>query len=55
MCYKKLRKLKVAQSTYYSTMIGDLGKEMSLLIGPDATFIRKGSDLANRAGHYIYW
>ena len=24
MCYKKLRKLKVAQNTYYSTMIGDL-------------------------------
>ena len=30
------------------------GKTMSLLIGPDTTFIRKGSVFANRAGHYIY-
>ena len=27
---------------------------MSLLIGLDTTFIRKGSDLDNRASHYIY-
>ena len=27
---------------------------MSLLIGPDTTFIRLGSVLANRTGHYIY-
>ena len=26
---------------------------MSLLIGPDTTFIRKGSDLAYRAGHIV--
>ena len=26
---------------------------MSLLIGPDTTFIKKGILLANRAGHYI--
>ena len=25
-----------------------------MLIGPDTTFIRKGSVFANRAGHYIY-
>ena len=41
-----------------------LGREVSLLIGPDTTFIRligpfttfirKGSVFANRAGHYIY-
>ena len=31
-----------------------LGREVSLLIGPATTFIRKGSVLANRAGHYIY-
>ena len=41
-----------------------ISKEVSLLIGPDttflkkrsvfATFIRKGNVLANRAGHYIY-
>ena len=30
------------------------GKTMSLLIGPDTTFISKGSVFANRAGHYIY-
>ena len=30
------------------------GKTMSLLTGPDTTFIRKGSVFANRAGHYIY-
>ena len=30
------------------------GKTMLLLIGPDTTFIRKGSVFANRAGHYIY-
>ena len=30
------------------------GKTMSLLIGPETTFIRKGSVFANRAGHYIY-
>ena len=29
------------------------GKTMSLLIGPDTTFIRKGSVFGNRAGHYI--
>ena len=28
--------------------------EVSFLIGPDNTFIRKGNVLANRAGHYIY-
>ena len=28
---------------------------MSLLIGPEATFIRKGSVLAIRAGHFIYY
>ena len=28
--------------------------EVSLLIGPDTTFIKKGSVFANRAGHYIY-
>ena len=27
---------------------------MSLLIGPDTTFTRMGSVLANRAGYYIY-
>ena len=30
------------------------GKIMSLLIGPDTTFIRKESVFANMAGHYIY-
>ena len=30
------------------------GKTISLLIGPDTTFITKGSVFANRAGHYIY-
>ena len=29
-------------------------KEVSLLIGPDTTFIRKGRVFANRAAHYIY-
>ena len=28
--------------------------QMASLIGPDTTFIRKGSVLANKAGHYIY-
>ena len=27
---------------------------MSLLLGPDTTFIKMGSVLAVRAGHYIY-
>ena len=31
-----------------------LGREVSLLKGPDTTFIRKGSVFAYRAGHYIY-
>ena len=30
------------------------GEKMSLLKGPDTTFIRKGSVFANRAGHFIY-
>ena len=30
------------------------GKTMSLLIGPDTTFNKKGSVFANRAGHYIF-
>ena len=30
-----------------------LGREVSLLIGPDTIFIRMGSILANRAGCYF--
>ena len=30
------------------------GKNGSLLVGPDTTFIRKESVFANRARHYIY-
>ena len=30
------------------------GKTKSLLIGPETTFIRKGSVFANRVGNYIY-
>ena len=31
-----------------------LGREVSLVIGTDATFIKKGSVLANRAGNFVY-
>ena len=30
------------------------GRKVSLLIGPDTTFLRKGSVFANRAVYFIY-
>ena len=49
--------LKIYEKTMF-LLIGRtlhlLGREVSLLIGPDNTFIRKEIVLANRAGHYVY-
>ena len=43
------------QKSEVERLVNDiLGRKVSLLLGPDTMFIRKGSVVANRAGYLIH-